>query len=114
MDINSVEDIKKVVAEMHDSEFEEKDFSFDEKNKVFLLKSRCPSDNSKVFSLEIYNVEEYKPLNLDKVNEGKAFGGVFNNIIIKDNGLDLEIISQDLKISLSLSSLEGKFEVLSN
>jgi len=114
MDINSIEDIKKVVGVMHDSEFEGNDFFYDESKKVFYLKSHCPIDKNKVYSLEIYNVEKYNPINLDKVNEGKALAGVFNKILIRKNGLELTLLSQDLRIKLNVSSLEGKMEVLSS
>lgn len=111
MNIKNIADLKRIVGEMHDSEFEGKDFFYDAERKIFTLKSRCSSDKRKIFSLEIYNVEKYNLINLDKVNEGKALGGVFNDIRVDSTGLELKIISQDLKISLSLSKLEGKFAI---
>ena len=112
MDIKSIEDIKKVVGQMHDSEFEGIDLSFDSDNNIFHLKSYCPKDRNKTFNLEVYNVEKYDPINLDKINEGKALGGVFNDILVGDNGLKLTLLSQDLKIVLNVNKLEGKFKVI--
>lgn len=111
MDIKNIKDIKNVVGEMHDSEFEGSDLSFDSDNNIFYLKSYCPKDRNKIFNLEIYNVEKYNPINLDKISEGKALGGVFNDILVGDNGLKLTLLSQDLKIVLNVNKLEGKFEV---
>ncbi len=110
MDIKNIGDLKKVVGEMHDSEFEGNDFFYDERKKTFYLKSHCPTDKNKLFSLEIYNVEKYNPINLDKIKQGKALGGVFNEIFIASHGLELTVLSQDLRIKLNLSKLEGKFE----
>lgn len=111
MDIKTAEDIKKVVGEMHDSEFAGSDLSFDMDKKIFRLKSYCPTDKNKIFNLEIYNVEKYDPINLDKINGGKALGGVFNDILVKNNGFELALLSQDLKIILNVNKLEGKFKV---
>jgi hypothetical protein len=108
--IESTEDVRTVIGEMHDSEFNEEDFGFDSKNETFFLRSyssRISSKESKEFYLEIYNVKKYTPLNLEKNRKGKAIGGVFNTIDIGHNGLKLSIISQDLNIVLRLSKLEG-------
>lgn len=113
MEIKCIKDVEVVAGEMHDSEFEEKDFGFDSEKKIFYLKSHSPEVSGKGFYLEFYNVEKYTPLNLNKIKEGKATGGVFNNIKIRNNGLGLTLISQDLKIILKLSKLEGKFEIKS-
>lgn len=111
MDINKAEDIKKIIGEMHDSEFDGSDLSFNPNKNIFYLKSYCPTDRNKVFNLEIHNVEKYDPINLDKINKGKAMSGVFNNILIGDDGLKLTLVSQDLKIVLKINKLGGKFEV---
>jgi len=108
MEIKNIEDLKRVVGEMHDSEFIGKDLNYDSQKKTFNLKSRS-SDRLHKFHLAIYNVEEYTSINLDKVNEGKATGGVFNDIGVKNQGLNLEIISQDLRIKLRLGKLAGSF-----
>ena len=108
MDIKGVEDLKKVIEVIHDSEFNDKDLKYDPQKRVFSL-TTWTSDRLKEFVLDIYNVEEYKPINLDKANKGQATGGVFNDIAIKDEGLNLEIISQDLRIKLRLSKLGGSF-----
>ncbi len=108
MDIKGVEDLKKVIEVIHDSEFNDKDLKYDPQKRVFSL-TTWTSDRLNEFVLDIYNVEEYKPINLDKVNKGQATGGVFNDIAIKDEGLNLEIISQDLRIKLRLSKLGGSF-----
>lgn len=109
MEIKDIKDIKFAAGEMHDSEFKEKDFSFDSERKTFRLKSYSKELPGREFYLEFYNVEEYKPLNLDKVRENKATAGVFEDIKIGNNGLNLNIISQDLKIKLKLIKLEGEF-----
>ena len=108
MDIKSIEDLRKVVGEMHDSEFTDKDLLYNSAEGTFSLKTYTP-DKAKEYLLDIYNVKKYEPVNLDKINRGQATGGIFNDVIIKNNGLDLEIISQDLKIKLNVSKLEGSF-----
>jgi len=110
MEIKCIKDIQVAAREMHDSEFEEKDFGFDSEKKLFYLNSHSPEVSRKKFYLEFYNVEKYIPLNLDKIKQGKAIGGVFNDIRIRNNGLHLTLISQDLRIILKLSKLEGRFE----
>ena len=110
MDIKSVDDVKVVADKMHDSEFCAEDFGFDSNKKIFYLRTHLSEDIVKKFILQICNVEEYDPINLDKIQERKATGGVFNTIKIKDQGHVLEILSQDLKILLKLSKLEGNFE----
>ena len=114
MEIKNVEDLKKAIDEMHDSEFAGNDFGFYSDKKIFYLNSHSREILGKEFYLEFYNVEEYIPLNLDKIKEGKAVGGVLNNIKIGNNGLDLTLISQDLKIILRLTKLEGKLETAKN
>jgi len=111
MKIKNIKDVKIAAGEMHDSEFEEKDFGFDSEKKIFYLRSHSPEVLGKEFYLEFYNVEKYVPLNLDKIKEGKAIGGVFNYIKIGNDGRDIMLISQDLKIKLKLNKLEGKFEI---
>jgi hypothetical protein len=110
MEIETLDDIKILSGEMHDSEFKLEDFGYDSEKKIFYLKTRLPEKTSESFLLEFYNVEEYNPVNLEKIKMGNAMGGVFNKIKIRDNGLTLEIISQDLKILLKLSKLGGRFE----
>jgi len=108
--IESTEDIRTVVGEMQDSEFEEEDFGYDLKNETFFLRSyssKVLSKKRKEFYLEIYNVKKYNLLHLDKIKKGKATGGVFNTIDIGHTGLKLSIVSQDLNIVLRLSKLEG-------
>lgn len=103
-------DIEKASGEMHDSEFTEEDFGYDHSTKTFYFKSHLHEDTRTEFFLELYNVEKYTPLNLDRIKEGKATGGVLNDIKVKNHGLNLILISQDLNIQLELSNLEGKFE----
>jgi hypothetical protein len=109
IEIGSIDSIKTVVGEMHDSEFAAADFGFDSEKKTFFLKSTSFSQPSKIFFLQFNNVEQYEPKNLEKINKGKALAGIFNDIIIRNNGLVLEILSQDLRILLKLSKLEGIF-----
>jgi hypothetical protein len=111
MDIKSVDDIGVVADKMHDSEFCAEDFGFDSRKKFFYLKTHLPKNTVKKFILQICNVEKYDPINLDKIQARKATGGVFNTIKIKDQGRVLEILSQDLKILLKLSKLEGSLEM---
>lgn len=111
MEIKSIDDIKAVAGEMHDSEFKAEDFGFNSGEKIFFLKSRSADNSLKEFYLQFYNVEEYSPINLDKISKGKGVAGVFNNIKIRDEGLTLEILSQDLSIQLKLNKLDGKFEI---
>ena len=111
MEINTIEDLRQVEGMLHDSEFREEDFGFNSDNKKFQLKSQSSDSPSKKFCLEIFNVVEYSSLNLEKVRQGKAVGGVFDYIKIADQGLALEIVSQDLKIRLRLSKLEGRLEI---
>lgn len=116
MRIKNIDDIKVVIGKMHDSEFTDQDFGFDQKKEIFFLRSHSSEilfKEKKEFHLELYNVKEYNPLNLDKIRKGKALGGVFNYIKIKNNGLGLIIVSQDLKIVLRLSKLEGEFKIIS-
>jgi hypothetical protein len=108
--IESAEDIRAVIGEMHDSEFEEGGFGYDSKNETFFLRSyssKVLSKKRKEFYLEIYNVKKYNLLNVDKIKKGKVTGGVFNTIDIGHTGLKLSIISKDLNIVLRLSKLEG-------
>lgn len=111
MEIKSADDIKIVDGEMHDSEFNAEDFGFNSGKQIFYLKSRSPDDPSKEFHLQFYNIEQYEPINLQKIKERKATAGVFDRIKIRDNGLTLELLSQDLKILLKSSKLEGRFEI---
>lgn len=108
MQINTVEDIKIVAGKMHDSEFTEENFNYDPQKKTFSLTTVYPELEGKKFSLKFFNVEFFKPINLEKVKINKAIGGVFNDIQIKNNGLDLTILSQDLKINLKLDKLTGE------
>lgn len=110
MDIKNIDDIKKIVDEMHDSEFDAEDFGFNADKKIFYLKSHSAQNDSEEFYVHFYNVQKYNAVNLDKVNIGKATAGVFGDIKIRDNGLTLEILSQDLRILLKLNKLEGTFE----
>ncbi|MEJ2355873.1 MAG: hypothetical protein P8Y62_08255 [candidate division WOR-3 bacterium] len=112
--IESTEDIRTVIDEMHDSEFEEEDFGFDSKNETFFLRSYSSkglNKKRKEFYLEIYNIKKYNILNLDKIKKGKATGGIFNTIDIGHTGLKLSIISQDLNIVLRLSKLKGILKI---
>jgi hypothetical protein len=112
--IENIEDIRTVIGEMHNSEFEEEGFGFDSKNETFFLRSyssKNSSKESKEFYLEIYNVKKYNLLNIDKIKKGKATGGVFNTIDIGHTGLKLSIISQDLNIVLRLRKLEGILKI---
>lgn len=111
MEIKNIEDLKIAAGEMHDSEFNEKDFEFNSERKVFFLNTFSPDPAGKKYLLELYNIDKYTPFNLDKIKKGKATGGVFNGIEIKNNGLDLIVVSQDLRIKLRLNKLAGKFEV---
>ncbi|MBI5024956.1 MAG: hypothetical protein HZC18_08200 [Candidatus Omnitrophica bacterium] len=111
MEIKSINDIKIVSGEMHDSEFKAEDFGFNSEEKIFFLKAHSVDNSSKEFYLQFYNVKQYSPINLEKVNKGKATAGVFNNIKIRDKGLALEILSQDLRILLKLNKLDGKLEI---
>lgn len=114
IEIENIEDIRTIIAKMHDSEFTEEDFGFDSKNETFFLRSyssKILSKESKEFYLEIYNVKKYILLNLDKLRKGKALGGVFNTINIGNNGLKLSIISQDLNIVLLLTRLKGILKI---
>lgn len=110
MKIESVKDIREIVDEMHDSEFSEADFRFDSNEKTFFLKSYSPI-SKKQFLLRFYNVEKYQVVNLDKIREGKATGGIFNDIRIRNGGLNLTLLSQDLRIIIELSKIEGKLTV---
>jgi hypothetical protein len=109
MDIRTKKDLENAAGEMHDSEFCENDFSFDPVKRIFYLDSFSPEIPGKKFHLEFYNVEEYNPINLEKIKKMQATGGVFNNILFKENNHELTILSQDLKIILRLKSLDGKF-----
>lgn len=113
MHIKSEDNLKAITGWLHDSEFGPKDFYYDCGTKVFYLKSRsCAIDVIKIeFVLELHKVEKYEAVNLDKIISGEATGGVFETIEIKNKGLDLTIISLDLKIELLLSSIDGKFEI---
>ena len=111
MKIEEIKDIKIVAGEMHDSEFEEKDFSFSPKEKTFILISYSPEIIGREFQLKFYNVEKYEAVNLDKIRIGKAMGGVFDNIKVEQGGLKLTLVSQDLSIILRLGKLEGEFEI---
>ena len=117
IEIKSIEDIKTIIGEMHDSEFTEEDFGFDSKNETFFLRSyssKILSKESKEFYLEIYNVKKYTPLNLNKIKKSKAIAGVLNTIDIRNNGLKLTLISQDLHIVLRLRRLEGNLKIKKN
>lgn len=111
MEIKCIEDVQRVADEMHDSEFQEKDFSFDSEKKTFHLKSYSADIPGKEFYLELHNVEIYEPRNLERIKKGKATGGVFNKIKIGNNGLKLTLISQDLNVVLSLIKIADKFEI---
>jgi hypothetical protein len=112
--IESTEDIRTAISEMHDSEFEEEDFGYDPKNGTFFLRSyssKVLNKERKEFYLEFYNVKKYNLINVDKIKKGKATGGVFNTIDIGHTGLKLSVISQDLSIVLRLSKLEGILKI---
>ena len=111
MKIINVNDLQTVCGYMHDSIFREEDFGFDPQKKKFHLKSRC-CETGREFYLELLNVETYNPVNLDKIIKEKATGGVFNTIRIKQKGLKLIILSQDLHIKLQLSKLTGEFRMV--
>ena len=108
MEIKKINDLKTAADLMHDSEFNGQDFGYDPREKVFYLKSRS---TGKEFSLKVYNVEKYDPVNLEKINMKRATAGVFDDIRIEDKGLSVKILSQDLNIRLRLSKLEGKLEI---
>ncbi len=124
MDVLSVSDLREVSNLMHDSEFGEEDFGYDEKNKIFhintempifekkffCLEKRVPGQINERFKFELHNIEKYNPRNLNKIRMGKGLGGVFNFIKIRDKGHKLTIVSQELHIDLELSKLEGVFE----
>ena len=122
MEIKTIKDIKSISGIMHDAEFSGGDFSFEPVTRKFFFnaravtmqgrffQTRAPIQSGKRFHLELCNVEEYTPVNLDKILAGKAFGGVLNYIKIRNNGRNLTIVSQDLRIELKLSKLEGLFE----
>lgn len=109
MEIVSESDLKKISAIMHDSEFTDADFGFDPKEKKFYLHSRI-TQSGKQLRLEIFNVNKYNPKNLEKINAGKALGGVFNFIKTSGDCKKLIIVSQDLRIELRLTDLSGSFE----
>ncbi len=109
MRIETIADIKTVTEKMHDSEFSDKDFSFNPKKRIFLLKSVSSELPYKEFSLKFFDVENYEPYGLEKVMAKRATAGVFDNIQIKESGRTLIIISQDLKIKLNLKELSGEF-----
>ena len=111
MEINCVEDLKKVADEMHDSEFQGKDFYFNAEKKSFGIKSHSPVVLGEDFTLELYNIEKYEPINLDRIESGKGVGGVFDTLKICNSGHKLVFLSQDLKIVLHVSKIEGSFEV---
>jgi len=108
--IESPRDVKTVVAMMHDSEFTEADFGFDAEKERFFLKSYSPF-RQETFNLQFHNVEKYKTVNLDKIPQRKATGGVFNYIKIRKRGLKLTLVSQDLRIVIEMSKLEGELNV---
>jgi len=108
MKIESVRDLKDVVAVMHDSEFNEKDYGFKPEKKMFFLESRAFRSQEHL-RLELYNIEEYRPAkNEEKIWQGKGIAGVFNYIRIRKHGLKLTLVSQDLRIVMILSKLEGE------
>jgi len=111
MEIKNIGDLKIAAGEMHDSEFKENDFGFNYEKKSFFLNTFSPDTSNRIYFLELDNVDKYSPLNLDKIKKGKATGGVFDSIEIKNNGLDLVVISQDLRIKLKLNKLAGRFEI---
>lgn len=111
MQIRCRGDLERAVGEMHDSEFQERDFGVDVENKRFHIRSYSVEGQRREFLLELYNVEEYTPLNLERIRQGRAMGGVLDDIRVKEQGLDLTLVSQDLRIRLKLSKLEGKFEI---
>ena len=109
--IESVRDLQDVVAIMHDSEFNEKDYGFIPEKKMFFLESRA-FRSKEHFRLELYNIEEYKPVNEERIWQGKGIAGVFNYIRIRKHGLKLTLVSQDLRIVMVLSKLEGKLIIV--
>lgn len=112
MEIKSIKDIKLVRGEMHDSEFGEEDFGFDPESKVFHLKSHSPDVLGRVLYLELPRVKKIDS-NLGKIKTRyRPVFGVFNTIKIKKKGLELVLLSQDLRIVLYLEALAGKFEMI--
>ena len=109
MEIRYKTDVEKVAGLMHDSEFTGEDFRYSSNDKIFCMQTHIPNTNNG-FVLTLYNVEKYTPLNLDKIEKGEAVGGVFDDIHVENQGLRLILISQDLRILLNLSKLDGKFE----
>ncbi len=107
MEIRTADDLKNAAPTMHDSEFTDQDFGLDEETRVFHLESVGIDTPREVYRLELHNVVAWNPVHLDKVRQGKAVGGVFNYIHIKRGGRRIAIISQDLRIELELTSLEG-------
>ncbi len=108
MIVSSVQDLKEVSDKMHDSEFSENDFWYKGEEGLFQIRTSTPVEK---FILKLCNVIEYHPVNLEKIKMRKATAGVFDEIKIKNSGLDLTITSQDLSIKLKLSKLEGNLEI---
>ena len=121
MEIISENDLKEINAKMHDSEFSEADFIFNSAEKKFVLRTHPVAMHGKFFqtraaiqpdicfNLELLNVVKCKT-NLDKLKSGKSIAGVFNFIKMRNNGKNLTIVSQDLRIELELSEFAGRFE----
>ncbi len=107
INIQSVSNLKNVFSLMHDSEFAENDFNYDEEKHLFNIST---VSSKMKYSMELYNVIECKFFNLENITKGKATGGVFNYVKIENKGHDLMIVSQDLRISLRLASIRGKFK----
>ena len=115
MEIRNKDDINTVADVMHDTKFGLNDITYDSKKRIFLLTSQTADIDSppkEEFRLELYNVDKYIPRNLDKIERGKATGGIFNDIRIKGGKDKLEIIliSQDLRIELESAKIEGRLE----
>jgi hypothetical protein len=124
VEIKTKQDIKIVSNQMHDSEFSDKDFVFDSAENKFILNTRYVTmqggrffeTRSSIqkdirFHLEFWNVIKYNPINLDRILESRAIGGVFNYIKIRGGGKKLTLVSQDLRIVLELSEIGGTFYV---
>ncbi len=111
MQIRTVDDLKNAACMMHDSEFTDESFGLDSSTRTFYMESVAIDPPGEVFRLELYNVIAWNPVNLDKVKAGKALGGVFNKVRIRHGGCEIAIVSQDLRIELELTSLEGRFTI---
>jgi hemerythrin superfamily protein len=105
--IQTVSDLKNIFSLMHDSEFTENDFNFDEEKHLFQIST---VSSKMKYSIELYNVVGCKFFNLENITKGKATGGIFNYVKIENKGHNLMIISQDLRISLRLASIRGEFK----